>query len=458
MAAIAGVFGVPDAAEIVMRMLQDMQHRGQEAAGIASTDGNDVYDVRGTGLVDKVFEHVDLTQSLPGHAAIGHIRRSNESAPKDTAQIQPFTRRYMDLPLAIVHMGKLTNSDRFREEAKAKGAIFATENDAETMLHAMAMSEGERLTKKFERSFGLLEGAWTTMLLTTQSLMVARDPLGYRPLHMAPYRGGFAFASESCALGLINARDHESVEPGRLVIVSTRLLETWKFADLPYSRMCPLELTYFSRPDSDPYGVSAHKIRARLGRALARREIPVSEERARIDAVTAVPDSSNAMASEYAKTLGVDREDILVRSHWMGRVSGREIRRDTKFGARMKLAVVPSLANGRILHVVDDSIVHGVATKKAVALLRAEGAKEVHLRICSAPTVAACPYGVNEDDVRTLARTGRDDAAVLELTGADSLRHTTTDDLFEALGPNSRNEYCTECMGGPKPPCATKTP
>lgn len=445
MTGIAGVFGVDNAAEIVMRMLQAMQHRGQDTAGIASADDNEIYDVRGSGLIDHVFEHTDFSTELPGRTAIGHIHRRSGRPVTDATRTQPFVRAFMDLPLAVVHAGRLTNGDELRKRFGSLGAIFSTDGDTETFLHAVARSDGDSLLEKLTRSFSLLEGAWTTMILTPGALMVAMDPLGYRPLSIAPFQDGFAIASETCALDLIDALPWSVVEPGTLIVATKEGVTTRKYAKSDIGRRCCFEEIYFSRPDSFAYGRSSHEVRARLGRALADGETILS------DGVTGVPDSSNAMASAYAHALGLPREEVLIRNHYMGSASGSTIRRATEYGARMKLGVTTALASGRDVTVVDDSLVHGNSAAKVVALLRRAGAKKVHLRIGSAKIVQGCPYGVNEPERSTLAAADRSDEEIREITGADTIRFLTRDEMNKELGPNSENESCTECFGGPKP-------
>lgn len=440
MTGIAGVFGVDNAAEIVMRMLQAMQHRGQDTAGIASADDKEIYDVRGTGLVDHVFERTDFPTKLPGSAAIGHIHRRSGQPASDPTRSQPFVRSFLDLPLAVIHAGRLTNGDELRDRLSAQGAIFATKGDSETILHAIARSRGESLLEKFTNSFELLEGAWATMILTPGMIMVALDPLGYRPLSVAPYKDGFAIASETCALDLIDALPWTIVEPGTIVIATKDGTQTRKYASRTFGRRCSFESIYFTRPDSSAYGQSAHEVRARLGRALAVGETILS------DTVTSVPDSSNAMASAYAHALGVEREEVLIRNHYMGAASGSTIRRATEYGARMKLGVTNSLAKDRTVTVVDDSLIHANSAKKVVGMLRRAGATKVHLRIASPPIRESCPFGVNEPDRKTLAAADRTIEQVREITGADSIRYLTGDELFEALGPNSRELYCTRCF------------
>lgn len=452
MCAIAGAFNVPNASYVISLMLKAMQHRGQEAAGIVSTDGKTLYDHKGFGLADEVFGDVDFATKLPGSMAIGHLRYATTGASDAAECIQPLVAALRYGRAAIVHNGNLTNYRERRDELEGRGAIFQSGSDTELFLHLMARSQAPDMAGRLTESFGKVEGAWSLLVLTKDSLHAAVDPLGFRPLAVARMGDGYIFASETCAFDLLGVKPSLPVQPGKILAVTAAGHVATSYAQPAFTRRCSFEHIYFSRPDSRAFGVPSNAVRARLGALLAARA-PV-----KADIVTPVPDSSNRVASAYAQALGLPFSFALIRNHYTGRtfISPKQIARE--LGVRMKLGAVEDEVHGRSIVVVDDSLVRGTTAMKVAALLRDAGAREVHLRIGSPPVIHPCFWGIDTPRRAELAAAQATPDELAERLGVDSLAYLTIDDLRAALGDEAQTSYCTTCFTGRQPTEAPDVP
>lgn len=446
MCGIAAAYNVPDAAYAVSLMLKRLQHRGRSGAGIVSSDGSVLHEVRGLGLVDQVFDRVDLPARLPGALAVGHVRYATTGHHGLAANIQPLAAKLKRGPLAVAHNGNLLNHETLRRGMEAEGAIFGTTSDTETFLHLLARSERPTTPEALRDACGEVVGAYSLLFLSPTELFAIRDPYGFRPLVCAPCGDGWLFASETCALDLFRTGPAEEVLPGEMIQCVSSGLWRGRLAEAPVRRQCSFEQIYFSRPDSVTFGETCNDVRERLGAALA------AKETVRGDIVVPVPDSSNAMALAYADAAGVPFKFGLIRDHNTGRTfitPGQDAR---IHGVRMKLNPVASLVAGKRVMLVDDSIVRGTTMKKVVALLREAGAAEAHVRIASPRFIHPCFWGIDTPSFSELAAAQADDETLRAMIGADSLVYLTVAELREALGDADGSRFCTTCFSG-KPPC-----
>jgi amidophosphoribosyltransferase len=450
MCGIAGACGVDDASYVISLMLKAMQHRGQEAAGIVSYDGSSFHELRGKGLVDEVFADVDYAKALPGRTAIGHIRYSTAGDPDSRESIQPLVAQLRQGPTAIVHNGNLTNYAERRSELEEAGAIFRSKSDTELFLHLIARARGNR-RERLSAAFDQVEGAYSLLLMTPRGITAAVDPLGFRPLSMLRFGAGWLFASETCAFDLFRDDPRFAgavsapVDRGRVISIDDYCATAFTREAAAPSRHCSFEHIYFSRPDSTVFGRSANAVRERLGRALA------AAGPADADLVTAVPDSSNAMAAAYADALGLPFRFALIRNHYTGRtfITPRQTARE--LGVRMKLGAVRDAVAGKRIVVVDDSLVRGTTARKVVALLRDAGATEVHLRIGSPPVIHPCHWGIDTPSRRELAAADGGIENLRLSIGADSLGYLPLESLREALDDADGSAYCVTCFSGESP-------
>ncbi len=449
---IFGIAGNPDAARLTYLGLYALQHRGQESAGIVTWDGETAFQHKAMGLVNHVFHDESILNSLPGAVALGHVRYSTTGQSK-LNNAQPILVRFRGGPLAAAHNGNLVDSDRLRSTLEAGGSIFRTTTDTETILHLVARAYSRRASRTIEDIPAILsealegvEGAYSLVLMIDGRLIAVRDPRGYRPLCFGRVRsGGWAVASESCALDIVDADLAREIEPGEILIlngptpVSHRLVP----ADGPRS-FCIFEYVYFSRPDSFVGGVSVDHVRRNLGRNLAR------EHPADADIVIAVPDSSNSAAMGYSEASGIPLEIGLIRNHYIGRtfIHPRQSLRD--FNVRIKYNPVADTLAGRRIVVVDDSIVRGTTSQKLMRMIRDAGAREIHLRVASPPIRFPCFYGIDTPTREELVASQNEVPAIADFIGVDSLGYLSFDGLLDSAPPPRRN-YCVACFDGSYP-------
>lgn len=440
---VVGIIGDNEAANLAYLGLHALQHRGQEGAGIATSDGSVVRCTRGRGLVSDVFGEAELS-TLVGTLAIGHNRYS--TAGGDTLRnVQPLVVRYQNGQIAIAHNGNLVNAGALREELEARGSIFATTSDTEVILHLIAASPQSTIINRLVDALTRVQGAYSLVLMTEGTLVAVRDPWGFRPLVLGRRGPAWVVCSETCALDLIGGTLVREIEPGEMVIIDARegLQSLRPFPRRP-RRACIFEHIYFARPDSIVFGRSVYETRVNMGRLLAR------EHPAAADVVVPVPDSGVPGALGYAAESGVPYQLGLLRSHYVGRTFIEPSQQIRDFGVKLKLSPVRHVLDGKRVVVVDDSIVRGTTSRKIVRLLRAAGAREVHLRITAPPTTGSCFYGVDTPNREELIAHRLDLAGICAYLEADSLGYLSLEQLREAQGED-RGRFCEACFSGEYP-------
>ncbi len=440
-----GVFGVSDAPKAIFTGLFALQHRGQEGAGLVVSDGEKVRSIKGVGLVNEVFNrpHQPLA-SLAGHMGIGHVRYSTTGAPRPQ-NVQPLVVECVDGIWAIAHNGNLTNARKLRRDYQEAGAIFQTSTDSEILLHLIADPQFRSRPRRVERALGELQGAFSFLLMTKNSLMAARDPYGFRPLSIGKLGSGYVFASETCALEQVGADYVRDVLPGELVVVDERGIRSSTFCEPVTGSLgqCIFEHVYFARPDSLVFGQSVHEIRTRLGQRLA------EEHPAKADIVVPIPDSGMSAALGFAHRSGIPMDYGFIRNHYIGRTFIMPTQDQRSDSADLKLAVVPGVVRGRRVIVVDDSLIRGTTSRRRINALREAGATEVHMRISCPPTRHPCHFGIDFPSRAELVAAERDTEAVRAFIGADSLGYLSLNGLLASV--ENPTDYCAGCFTGRYP-------
>ena len=437
-----GVFGIwnhPEAANVTYLGLYALQHRGQESAGIAATDGDSFACEKAMGWVADVFSGERLRR-LPGHRAIGHVRYSTAGS-SSLRNAQPITAKTARGPIAVAHNGNLTNADVLRREMVADGAIFQSNSDTEVILHLLARAPEGPLGEQIAHALARVQGAYSLLILTREAMYAVRDPHGFRPLTLGRLGGAWVVSSETCALDLLEARAERDVEPGEMVVVSDRGVESVR-AFAPRERQhCVFEYVYFARPDSTLWGRNVHTVRKAMGRELAR------EHPAAADIVIAVPDSGTSAALGFAEQAGLRYEVGLIRNHYVGRTFIEPKQGIRHFGVKVKLNPMRETLEGRRVVVVDDSIVRGTTSRKIVKMIRGAGAHEVHMRIASPPIQWPCYYGIDTPTRKELIAASHSVEEIRRYLGADSLGYLSLDGLLKATG-NDPASFCHACFTG----------
>lgn len=441
-----GVFGHPEAANLAYLGLYALQHRGQESAGIVSTDGERLYAVREMGHVNDIFT-ADRLKHLPGTAAVGHVRYS--TAGESTIQnAQPIAVNYAGGSVAVGHNGNLVNAIELRERLEAEGAIFASSSDTEVIVHLIARSREVTLPDRVADALRQVRGAYSLIFLSEGMLIAVRDPMGFRPLALGKAKDTWIASSETCAFELLEAEFARDVEPGEMVIIDKTGAHSFRpFAAQPAHR-CVFEWVYFARPDSTIDGRSVYRARERMGRRLAV-EHPVPA-----DVVVPVPDSGVAAAIGYARESGIPYDQGLMRSHYMGRTFIEPSQQIRHFGVKLKLSPVREVLAGKRVVVVDDSIVRGTTSRKIVGMIRSAGAREVHMRISSPPTVGPCRYGIDTPTREELIAFDHTPEQIREYVGADSLGYLSLEGLFasvKGVNEEAKNGFCDACFSNIQP-------
>lgn len=441
---VVGVWGSKEAANLTYLGLHALQHRGQESAGIVSSDGGRLFAHRALGLVQDCFSQPVLDQ-LPGDRAIGHVRYSTAGGA-GLKNAQPIAVDFAAGSIAVAHNGNFTNFEDVKRRLEEQGSIFQSTSDTEVVVHLVARSRNESIVDRIEDALREMEGAYSMVFLTTDELVAVRDPHGFRPLCLGLLKDGHVFASEPAAFELIGAEFVRDLEPGEMVIVNRRGLETRRPFEAKPGRMCIFEYVYFARPDSTLDGISVYEARKRLGEELA------VEAPADVDVVIAVPDSGVAAAMGYAKKLGVPYDLGLIRSHYVGRTFIEPSQSIRHFGVKLKLSPVRRVLEGKRVAVIDDSIVRGTTSRKIVKMLRDAGAKEVHLRISSPPTRWPCFYGIDTPSRGELIASSHSPAEIAKYVTSDSLGYVSIDGLHRAVrGPTAPKSFCDACFSGNYP-------
>jgi amidophosphoribosyltransferase len=444
---VIAVYGHPEAANLAYLGLYALQHRGQESAGISSSNRKEIYTYKSMGHVADIFTPAALS-GLPGDMAIGHTRYSTAG---DTVlrNAQPFAVDCNKGKIAVAHNGNITNARGLRRELEQEGSIFQASSDTEVILHLVARSRERTLPNALREALLQLEGAFSLVFLAHDCVIVARDPQGFRPLAMGQMDLGednraYVFASETCAFDLIDAEYAGEVEPGEMIIVSPKGVTRERFAPkVPHSQ-CVFEHVYFSRPDSIVFGRSVQESRELMGRLLAR-EHPVPA-----DVVVPVPDSGVAAALGYAAESGIPFRHGLIRNHYVGRTFIEPSQAIRDFGVKLKLNPIRQLLEGKRVVLVDDSLVRGTTSRKLVRMVRNAGAKEVHLRISCPPTMSPCYYGVDTPSKEELAAANYSVEEIREFVQADTLGYLSLEALSTAVS-DDRKEFCYACYTGDYP-------
>lgn len=438
-----GAVGVADAAQMTYFGLYALQHRGQESAGIVSSDSKNVYLHRGMGLVNSVFRDPGTIEKLKGNITIGHTRYSTTGASSLT-NIQPFLITYRQKKLAIAHNGNLTNSRTLRTRLEGDGAIFQTTSDTEIILHLVARSKKERPLDAICEALKQVEGAYSLLLLTENSVIAVRDPHGFRPLALGRINDSYVVASETCAFDLVGAEYVREIEPGEVLEITTSGTESVRpFAKTKHA-FCIFEYIYFARPDSKIFGENVDKVRRRLGRQLAL-EHPV-----KADVVIGIPDSANTATLGYSEASGIRFEIGLIRNHYVGRTFIDPEQKIRDLDVRVKFNPVRGVLEGRRVVVVDDSIVRGTTSKKLIQMIRDCGATEVHFRSSSPPIISPCYYGIDMPTKKELIASNKSVDEIRDYLGADSIGYLSVKGM---LGMSSLPEesYCVGCFTGKYP-------
>jgi amidophosphoribosyltransferase len=433
---IFGVFGHAQAAHLTELGLFALQHRGQEAAGIVSTDGAELYQLRGIGLVSEVFNENNI-KNLPGAAAIGHTRYSTAGA-NTIREVQPFSVTCQHGKIAVCHNGNLPFAKSERERLEYAGAIFSSTSDTETILHNVARMGARTTNEAITNVLRETEGAFSLLFLTPECLIAVRDPRGFRPLALGKLGDAWCVASETCAFDLIDAEYVRDVEPGEILVIDKNGLNSSFPLEKRETAQCIFEHVYFSRPDSVVFGRSVNESRHKMGKRLAV-EHPVSA-----DLVVPVPDSGVAAAIGFARQSGINYRQAIIRNHYIGRTFIEPTQAVRSLGVRMKLNPIKSLIEGKRVVLVDDSIVRGTTSKKIVQMVRESGATEVHLRISCPPTISPCYYGVDTPHTDELIAANFTVEQVREYVKADSLGYLSLDGMIEATGIK-QNAGCVAC-------------
>lgn len=432
--------------------LYALQHRGQEGCGIASMDQGKMIIRKGEGLVSEFF-HEPVIAELRGRSAVGHNRYS--TAGSDSFRnLQPLSAYFSNASMALVHNGNLTNALELRKKLEEEGALFTTDVDTEVLVHMIARSRGVDFASRMEDALGSVKGSYSLLALTPTSLIGIRDPLGFRPLSIGKVGDVWVMASETCAFDLIGATFIRDVEPGEMVVVTAAGLESFRLFPRAPSAACIFELIYFSRPDSRVFGIPVYQARKQLGKRLAI-DAPVEA-----DLVIPVPDSGLAPALGYSEQSGIPLDMGLIRNHYVGRTFIEPQQSIRHFGVKIKLNAVPDLLRGKRVVVIDDSIVRGTTSRKIVSMLREAGAKEVHMRITSAPINFPCFYGIDTPNRGELIASSHNLDEIRRYLKADSLAYLSIAAMEEEIqknqtlpegDPQEVGTFCKACFDGNYP-------
>ena len=439
---VFGIFGHPEAANMAYLGLYALQHRGQESGGIAASDGQQIRVSKAMGYVADTFD-TEALAALPGSMAIGHVRYSTAGASK-LANAQPILIDCAHGQIAIGHNGNLVNARELRDELVGHGSIFQSSSDTEVVLHLYARSKAPTVEDAIVDSVSQVQGAFSFVLLTRDRLIAVRDPHGFRPLALGRLGDGWVVCSETCAMDLIGATYVRDVAPGEVLVISSQGLRSLKpFPTAPLAH-CVFEHVYFARPDSYVFGQSVNEVRTNLGRILAR------EQAVDADVVVPVPDSGVCAAMGFAEESGVPLRMGLIRNHYVGRTFIEPQAAIRHFGVRVKLNPVRSILEGKRVILIDDSIVRGTTSRKIVKMVRAAGAKEVHVRISCPPTISPCFYGVDTPRRSELIAATHTIEEITTFLDADSVAYLSLEGLLSAVG-SQRGSYCSSCYTGRYP-------
>ena len=445
---VIGLWNVPDAAAVTALGLHALQHRGQEATGIVSYDGKRFHSHRGLGLVGDNFSDAKIISGLPGTIAIGHNRYATTG---DTIlrNVQPLYADFEFGGFAVAHNGNLTNAHVLHRQLVRRGCLFQSTTDSEVFVHLIAISLYSTVVDRLIDALKQVVGAYSLVALSNEALLGVRDPLGVRPLILGRLGTGWVLASETCALDIMGAEFVRDVEPGEIVVINDQGVHSIKPFGRTTERFCVFEYIYFARPDSIMEGMPVYDARKRIGAELAR------ESGVDADVIVPVPDSGVPAAMGYAQESGIPFELGIIRNHYVGRTFIEPTDHIRNLGVKLKHSANRSVLEGKRVILVDDSIVRGTTSKKIVEMVRAAGAKEVHMRISSPPTTHSCFYGIDTPERSKLLAATHSVDEMARLIGVDTLSYISLDGLYRALGKPRRDPaapyYCDACFTGDYP-------
>lgn len=433
---VFGIYNVPGAASLSYFGLHALQHRGQEAAGIATSEGENVHCYKDKGLLTEVFDS-KILDTLIGQHAIGHVRYSTASE-NEIENVQPIMVRAHSGHFGVVNNGQIVNAKELRMQLENEGSIFQGTSDSEVLVHLIQKESGS-FSEKIKKACLKIEGAFAFVILTKDCMYIIRDKNGLRPLSIASLEKGYCVSSETCAFDIVNAEYIRDVEPGEVIKLSKDGMECSQYTEYTQKKMCAMEYIYFARPDSNIEGINVHTARRLSGQALARLEDVEG------DIVIGVPDSSLSAAIGYSETSGLPYEIGLIKNRYVGRTFIQPTQQQRERGVRMKLSAVKSIVKGKRIFMIDDSIVRGTTSKRIVQLLKEAGAKEVHVRIGSPTITHPCFYGVDTSSYEELISSQLNEKELCEYIGADSLRFLTVEQLYSAF---NTKDLCVSCFNG----------
>ncbi len=440
---VFGVYGHPEAANLVYLGLYALQHRGQESAGIVSSNRKALNYHRGMGLVADIFDS-SILQRLEGTSAIGHNRYSTQGSTT-IKNCQPLVVEYASGGIALAHNGNLVNFAELRRQLENRGSIFQSSSDSEVIIHLIAASQAPTVVERVVEALAQIKGAYSLLVLTENEMIAVRDPSGFRPLALGKLNDAVIVASETCALDLVRAEYIREVEPGEVIVVNESGMRSFKpFMPVP-TRRCIFEYVYFARPDSLLFGRNVYQVRKQQGRALAR-ECPADA-----DIVVPVPDSGNAAALGYAEESRLPFEMALVRSHYVGRTFIEPRQSIRHFGVKIKFNPVSDLLRDKRVVLIEDSLVRGTTLRKVIPMLRQAGAREVHMRIAAPPTTHSCFYGIDTPTREELLASTHSIEEIRQFITADSLGYLSWKGLYSFLGEEPANGFCDACFTGKYP-------
>lgn len=432
---VFGVWGAENANYLTYLGLHSLQHRGQEGAGIVANDRQKLRAYRNLGLLTQVFSKPEYLNALVGDTAIGHVRYSTAGENK-IENVQPLLFDFTDSQIALAHNGNLTNAITLKKELEEKGHIFKSSSDSEVLVHLIKVSNAPTLHEKIVEALNKIQGGFAYLLMTKDSMIVALDSHGFRPLSIGQLdNGAYVVASETCALDAVGAKLVHNVQPGELITINDDGMKIDNWTTDTTLAICSMEFIYFARPDSDILGVNVHSARKRMGANLAK-EYPAPG-----DIVVGVPNSSLSAASGYAEASGLPYEMGLIKNQYMGREFIQPTKELREKSVRQKLAAVKGVVNGKRVILVDDSIVRGTTCAYIVQLLKDAGATEVHLRIASPRFMHPCFYGIDIQEKSELIAAHKSIAEMNQMFGSDSLEFLSEDGLIDAIGLDSDAPY-----------------
>jgi len=435
---VFGIWGHPEAAQITYYGLHSLQHRGQEGAGIVTSDGEKLTAMKGLGLINEVFANGKLNE-LSGKAAIGHVRYATAGGG-GYENVQPLLFKSHSGSLALAHNGNLVNATQLKHQLENQGSIFQTTSDTEVLAHLIRRSGYQDLKEAVKNTLTMIKGAYAFLIMTENEMMVALDPNGLRPLSIGVMGDAYVVASETCAFDVVGAKYERDVQPGELLIINDEGIRSERFSMNINRSICSMEYIYFSRPDSNIDGINVHTARKNLGKRLA------VESEVEADVVTGVPDSSISAAIGFAELTGIPYELGLIKNRYVGRTFIQPSQSLREQGVKMKLSAVRGVVEGKRVVMVDDSIVRGTTSKRIVNMLREAGATEVHVRISSPPIANPCFYGIDTSTHEELIAANHSVEEIRQIIGADSLAFLSVEGLLEGLGRPYEGETRGQCL------------